>query len=580
MEPCFNRIKRKRDASDADRPIKLLGADFHATNVTPVDFLSAAVENPYQFLRMPSADANTDIDSSGTEGAACAPTCPAASKGESLRRFGLSGEAMWRDCYSDLLREVYALEIEDYEKRKEIDIENKSFLIEIRGSAGIGKSAFLGILMARHKVQGMKNFALIYSRGAIDAWPTGGSDLLFSVWLDGKLRIDNVSTFSAIAMQEFTTYLEDLEYIFMDGCAVFPASFATFIGTYFVAASPSVSTHLVKKGISHRCKTLYMPPWSLEEARAAADLLSVPRDVVNNNYAHMNGIVRYLFEKGMAQERVKSAVQIVSAQVLMQLVTSNQSSKEIENIMVHSLVLWKLQLKEDGTLNYREDVSYELVSRYAERLVAAKLVECDLADLTSARRALSKISGTESYAGALFEAYAVKTIHRGGPFKLESLESTEDPKTMVIQIPKISGSPVILDCNMLTESRVPLKSVHVADKDGISYEPKLLWPATNNFPTFDCFYFHTDGEVFSLQMTVAQTHDLKNTGANQVVKYLSKISTCKEPFKVVFVCPRENDRLMKQNFSGPLREGSKIILEEKEATGKMNNAFQQWILRL
>jgi hypothetical protein len=243
-------------------------------------------------------------------------------------------------------------------------------------------------------------------------------------------------------------------------------------------------------------------------------------------------------------------------------------------------VLWKPRVKEDGSFDFRAAVSFDLVSRYAETMVAAKLAKRDLHELRDARLRLSSVAGAEGYAGALFEAFAVKTIRGGGTFEIVSLESTKKSEKLEITIPKMNGEPVIIACNTLTESTVELKSVHV--KDGSScYEPKFLWPLTTKFPTFDCFYFHTDGDVFPLQMTVAaNTHELKNTGAHQTIEYLAKISTCKQPYKAVFVCPKEKAPIMKQKFAGRVREGKTVLLEEKEAATKMNATFQQWILQL
>jgi hypothetical protein len=185
-------------------------------------------------------------------------------------------------------------------------------------------------------------------------------------------------------------------------------------------------------------------------------------------------------------------------------------------------------------------VRFELVSRYAEQKVAEKLSKFDLTLLSWARLRLSPVSGAEGYAGALFEAYAMKKIRGGGTFKIFCLETGKEKVSMEIKIPSMHGEPVVVECNTLSPSTVPLNYVHVkADDDDDSWQAKVLWPLTSNFPSFDCFYFHTDGEIYPLQITIATIHELKNTGAYQTMKYLERIETCKRPYKAVFVCPYE-----------------------------------------
>ena len=151
---------------------------------------------------------------------------------------------------------------------------------------------------------------------------------------------------------------------------------------------------------------------------------------------------------------------------------------------------------------------------------------------------------------------------------------------MEITVPCMDGEPVIVECNMLTSSTVCLDSILVKADDG-SWQAKVLWPTTSNFSTFDCFYFHTDGEVYPLQMTIARkTHDLKNNGAYQTMEYLKKINTCKRPYKAVFVCPKEYTPLKRQKFTGNVKDGEKVLIEEKGAAEMMDKAFEQWILQL
>ena len=75
-----------------------------------------------------------------------------------------------------------------------------------------------------------------------------------------------------------------------------------------------------------------------------------------------------------------------------------------ELVMVHSLVLGKVDA-------YNGVPRFELVSRYAKRLVAKKLAAETAAKLKEARQCcMAPLSGAECYAGALFEAYAIRTL--------------------------------------------------------------------------------------------------------------------------------------------------------------------------
>ena len=85
---------------------------------------------------------------------------------------------------------------------------------------------------------------------------------------------------------------------------------------------------------------------------------------------------------------------------------------------------------------------------------------------------------------------------KGGTFTLQSLGNGENIK---VQIPQM-GAPVVIETNKVTTMSAPASDVRVADGAG-GFKPKPLWPSITNFPTFDSFYFHTDGNVYPLQMS-------------------------------------------------------------------------------
>jgi hypothetical protein len=118
----------------------------------------------------------------------------------------------------------------------------------------------------------------------------------------------------------------------------------------------------------------------------------------------------------------------------------------------------------------------------------------------------------------------------------------------------LNEEPVVVECTTLSEKAVPYSQVRVIDPDNTGkFLPRLLWPTTTNFPTFDCLYFHTNGEVFPLQMTNATNHPLKNSGAANVKQFLDKMYGASKPAKyaAVFVAPTEKaDGYGKQKFAG------------------------------
>ena len=65
--------------------------------------------------------------------------------------------------------------------------------------------------------------------------------------------------------------------------------------------------------------------------------------------------------------------------------------------------------------------------------------------------------------------------------------------THTITVPQIP-EPVVVECNTLSLETVALQTVHTKAADD-TWTPQLLWPTTTNFPTFDAYYFHMDGEV-------------------------------------------------------------------------------------
>jgi hypothetical protein len=183
---------------------------------------------------------------------------------------------------------------------------------------------------------------------------------------------------------------------------------------------------------------------------------------------------------------------------------------------------------------------------------------------------MAPLSDAEGYAGALFEAYAVRTLQEGGNFTMRRLNGSNANGTASISIPRLTTAPVVVESNTLTATQVSYDDVRVSDGNGM-WSPRLLWPSTTNFPTFDCFYFHTDGTVFPLQMTIHMVHALKNSGADNAKKYFDKMFGRQKPsqYRAVFVVPKDNAAsFTAQTFKGNV--ASKAV--------DLGQYFEQWVI--
>ena len=126
--------------------------------------------------------------------------------------------------------------------------------------------------------------------------------------------------------------------------------------------------------------------------------------------------------------------------------------------------------------------------------------------------------------------------------------------------------PIVVEGNSLSAVDCDQCRVH----DG---KPRLLWPTTTNFPTFDCFYFQKDGSVYLMQMTIAKDHPLKNSGAKKAKDFFDAMLGEDKPEKytVVFVVPEDlKAGYKKQRFEGTINKKA----------ADLSPHFDQWVLGL
>jgi hypothetical protein len=488
----------------------------HEHYVTPMSFLEDAVQ-------LSSADFNLT---------------------GSNKPFGKNREAYARKSYEEILLTINS-------KRKEFFKSNRrSMAFIIRGSAGVGKSTFLGYAISRYR-KVMPNIVIFHApKIAKVGYKIDVSAVAVSIWIQGKEKCRGKYSQLSPQVEEM---MASISLIVMDGCSV-PLKLDGFKGMIIVAASPSLYVKNIMDAIFDHV-LLTMPVLEAEAAKRIAAIVGVKEQIVMENFLYMDGITRSMFEPGAAKKKIASAANVVSASGILQMVSMQSPTKQQDRDMGHSLVKWIVPKDEDGRFQYLKDPEFELVSRYAESVVAKKLAKEQALKLKQAMEEMSPLSGAEGYAGALFEAYAIRRFQAGGNFVARSLDGGE---SKTICIPRLNTEPVVVECNTLSEKNIPYSLVRVVDPDNAGkFLPRLLWPITTNFPTFDCFYFHTNGEVFNLQMTIAPIHVLKNSGAFNAIKFLDKMYGHNKPAKymAVFVVPsKEAEIYGKQKFVGQVAE--------------------------
>lgn len=525
---------------------RLMMTPLHKQHVAPMAFLEEAVDDSWRFLK----------------------------ENEVGKPFGLHNEAYIRKCYQEIAEEIQ----KDLAAWIAPQVENgilRARLVEIRGSSGIGKSVFLAYLLALHiQAGGLTNFAIFHSDKTRKSTP-GLDEVLCSIYIDGIRVMDKQRYGSEETRRNLDSHLSKLDAMFMDGCSM-SFSIENFYGIIIVAVSPCVYTKNLRDAITFY-RNLCMPTWSRNEANELGNMLGIDEGCVNDNFDHMNGIVRYIFDKGMAKKKVDDSVKVVNPSNLCTMAATQQTDKETERVMVHALVQWEPSKNADQSFKYDGDISYDLVSRYAEACVSQKLYKETLVKLKTTTEMIRSLPGAEGFAGALFEAYAVRRFLEGGTFLLQGLEGQASKSIIVPQL----GDAVVLNCNTLSKDTAPYGEVLRQTTDG-AWCPCIVWPTTNSFPTFDLYYFHTDGILYPLQVTIADAkHPLKNGGAYQTINYMEGISTTRAPYHAIFVIPEGKlNKLDKQPFEGNVLKGKKIIVKEEDATKMMEAQSQQWLIEI
>ena len=491
--------------------------------------------------------------------------------------FGKDREGYVRKAYVDVFNIISNLIADKNANVYNENASQRELLVVIRGSSGVGKSTFLAYLLARlmgRKKNNLQNVAIF--RAGKQAKRGDGSVKLdkvkYFVHVDGKTH---KGQYGKVANDDsFEELLKKTELIIMDGCSM-DFDLEDWCGVVIISASPSLYYKNQEDAIAFQKKILF-PSLEREEALLMGKHLKVSSDIIKNNFLYMGGITRYLLCKNWAKESVDTACRHVNPKAIVAMVSSQGVSRDENHVIVHSLVLWSFKSNAAGLEKYFDEPVYSIVSRYAEVKVAQQLSEETTEDLRQTRKNLSQVSGAEGYAGALFEAYAIRKLQAGGTFSLRSLgKGANASKSKQILIKDLNKrDPVVIETNKLTKTSVPFDALCVVDEDSNTRLPCLLWPTTTNFPTFDCFFIDEAGHPFLLQMTIAKSHPLKYSGAINATNYFDEMLSnpiLPTAYKAIFVVPEDIAGIFKeQPFTGPLPAGtSGIAVAER---------FEQWAL--
>lgn len=153
---------------------------------------------------------------------------------------------------------------------------------------------------------------------------------------------------------------------------------ADFAGLVIVAASPGLHVKNFINAIMNH-KLLTMPPLEKDEAVAICSCLSsvlpfpLSKQDMLDNFEHMNGILATYSARATPNRKwTNQSVRLVNAKSIRKIVAMQSTTTAAVNVAVHALVLWSVQKDENGKMLYEAHPKFDLVSRYAESLVAKK----------------------------------------------------------------------------------------------------------------------------------------------------------------------------------------------------------------
>ena len=444
-------------------------------------------------------------------------------------------EAMWKtEPDSDLTQAHVAFSVDGFVRNEYIEIFDliterfRENLAEdgamtgtalVRGSSGVGKSAFLQYLLARIKNE-TKNVLVVQGS------PENSSDRRF---LHLSANFLGLKTATILSYDEAKNVEKGCEWTLVDGCDWAPYSRNCTVG----AASPSTPWKGFR--LQYNLIQVCMPPWSLDQLERCRQLTpqrqrQIDEATLQENYKLVGGIARWaLGTTADALDQIDSAVKGVSFAVVQSVMATQHATKNDEKELVHRLVLWTVGKDGNGRWLYEisseNPIHYSILTDFVRKKLSEK---ASLLSIQKRRALISELNeegAASAYRGVIFEADAIDRLVRGGSFSLHKCSSPDD-------------QPISLTLTN-TGSRFPMQ-----DLDSLDFTNalnRIVVPDARNFESVDAFRVNWSPphiEVLLFQMTVGKSHPTKYNGVKKVMKKIrTKLKDTIVTCKLVFVVP-------------------------------------------
>jgi len=390
----------------------------------------------------------------------------------------------------------------------------------VRGSSGVGKSAFLQYLLARIKNE-TKNVLVV--RGSSE-----NSSVRRFLHLSTNFWGLKTAT-TIISYEEAKNVEKYCEWTLVDGADWEPYSRNCTVG----AASPSTPWKGFR--LQYNLIQICMPPWSLDQLERCRQLAPQRQSLIDTatlqeNYKLVGGIARWaLGTTADALDQIDSAVKGVNFSVVQSVMATQHATKNDEKELVHRLVLWTVGKDGNGRwlfqISSENPIHYSMLTDFVGKKLSEKAASLSIQKRKMLISELKEEGAASAYRGVIFEADAIDRLVRGGSFTLHKCSSVDDQSISLTL--------------MNTGSRLPMQGLDSLDV--INAVNRIVVPDARNFESADAFRVNlnpTQTEVLLFQMTVGKSHPTKYNGVKQVMdKIREELNDKTISCKLVFVVP-------------------------------------------
>mmetsp|Transcript_7784 Transcript_7784/g.21705 ORF Transcript_7784/g.21705 Transcript_7784/m.21705 type:complete len:520 (-) Transcript_7784:38-1597(-) len=494
--------------------------------------------------------ATADLDAPGIVNYEDVWTAPGISEKSLTTTKSLFGdEWQWfvRPCYVKLYDDIVA-----DKKRKHTQIVN--------GTAGVGKSSFLLYALARCRCAA-KSVLLHYHRTKEETAIT----VFFPA--NGKPLIMNAS--SPSYLETFRKWYKQIgieESLFLvDGIVSFTKD--SFPGvTYVTAKSPSCSIGFMEKD-QNRCDR-WLEFWTPPELLAYATSVGIPNaaEIINDNWRHLGGVSRYAFTANAAQDAVMSAISIVGATSLLNVVMTGLRGKYEQQKVVDRLIHRHAPESKIGVYGTTFTFASEFV---ATRVAMALCLETKI-QTDELLRCFEGVGAAGGMRGALFEAYAARRLAAGGKLPVKEVGSKNET---ILELPTTA---------ILQKDTKALNQIHYPVQDIID---KVVWPNPSyNVPAIDAFMLLPQ-LCIAFQMNVACSHGLDLPGTKAFLRYFDSVhrkldakGNVPQQYNLYFVVPKDTY----EKFSATTQPIVGLHGVQLDTTGAttIGGRIKQWIMKI